>query len=77
MKMAKREWVSARWQRRQRVAQIGDAVSLPTPESELRSELRCICSAPLVMWEGEYFCVVTGDLSDKCSGAVTSLVPQH
>jgi len=67
----KRARLSARWQRRHRLA-LGRGDSLP--EGKTAPEPRCACSSPVVMWEGEYFCVVTGDLSDKCSLAVTSLL---
>jgi hypothetical protein len=73
-KMAKRaRLLETRWQRGQRLisGRVGD--KLPMPESETAIEPRCVCSSPVVMWEGEYFCSVTGDHSDKCSGAVTSL----
>ena len=73
-KIAKQARLSAEWQRHQRLAPVGDAVSLPTPECETRIEPRCACSSPSVMWEGEYFCVVTGDPSDRCSLAVTALL---
>ena len=72
-KIAKRAWLPARWQRRQRWAPVGDGGSLPLLESETRIEPRCVCSSPSLMWEGEYFCAVTGELSDRCSLAVTAL----
>ena len=72
-KIAKRARLSARWQRHQRLAPVRDGGSLPILDCEMRIEPRCACSSPEVMWEGEYFCIVTGDLSDRCSGAVTSL----
>ncbi len=74
-KIAKRPRLSAGWQRRQRPAQIDDAVSLLTPERQTKIEPRCTCSSPTVMWEGEYFCAVTGDLSNRCSLAMTA--PLH
>ena len=72
-KVIERDWLSARWEGRQGLAPGCDDGSLPIPERETMAEPRCVCSSPAVMWEGEYFCVVTGDLSDRCSGAVRSL----
>ena len=72
-KIAKRARLLARWQRRLQLA-VRDGGSLPKLECEARIEPRCICSSPSVMWEGEYFCIVTGDPSDKCSLAVPALV---
>jgi len=73
-KIAKRAWLSPTWQRHQRSAPLRDGRSLPMPEGDTRIGPRCVCSSPSVMWEGEYFCVVTGDLSDKCSLAVRALL---
>ena len=71
-KIAKRVRLSARWQRHRRLlsGRVGEPV--PIPERQTAIEPRCVCSSPVVMWEGECFCAVTGELSDRCSGAVTS-----
>jgi len=70
-RIAKRARLSAEWQRRRMLMPVsGD--SLAIPERNTAAEPRCACSSPVVMWEGEYFCVVTGDLSDKCSLAAAS-----
>ena len=74
--VAKRDRLSARWQRYQGLASVRDGSSLSMLECEKKFEPRCVCSLPAVMWEAEYFCVVTGDLSEKCSGAVASLGPR-
>ena len=71
-KVARQARLSASWQTHQRRALAGDSGSPPILET--RIEPRCVCSSPSMMWEGEYFCVVTGDLSDRCSLAVTALL---
>ena len=70
-KPARQARLSASRQRYQRRPLAGDGGSSPVLETGM--EPRCVCSSPSAMWEGEYFCVVTGDLSDKCSLAVASL----
>jgi hypothetical protein len=50
------------------LAPVRDGSSLSILECEKTFEPRCVCASPSVMWEGEYFCVVTGDLIDKCAG---------
>src|SRR5208337_839813 len=55
------------------LASVRDGGSLPIRECETRIEPRCAFSPTAVVWENEYFCIVTGDRSDRCSGAVTSL----
>ena len=72
-KTAKRALLSARWQRYQRLISSRVGGPLPIPERKTAIEPRCVCSSPVVMWEGEYFCAVTGISSDTCSGAVASL----
>ena len=73
-KIAKQARLLERWQRYQRLTPGRDDVQLPILEAETTVEPCCACSSPVVMWEGEYFCVVTGDLSDKCSLAVPALI---
>ena len=73
-KTAKRaRLLATRWQRGQRLISSRVGGKLPMPEPETAIEPRCACSSPVVMWEGEYFCAVTGISSDTCSGAVASL----
>jgi hypothetical protein len=69
--IAKQARMSTRWQRHQRLGPVRNASSLPTPDW---IEQRCACSSPVVMWEGEYFCVVRGNLSDRCSLAMTAML---
>ncbi len=64
--------LSASWRRYQRRPLAGDGGSSPVLETEMGP--RCVCSSPAVMWEGEYFRVVTGDLSDRCSLPVPALL---
>jgi|SRR5271165_558226 len=73
-KIAKRARLSTTWRGYQRLMAPGGRGSLPIPERETMAESRCVCSSPTAMWEGEYFCIVTGDLSDKCSLAVPALL---
>ena len=74
-KMAKRaRLLETRWRRGQPLISGRVGGKLPMPEPETAIEPRCLCSSPLVMWEGEYFCVDTGDLSDRCSLAVAALL---
>ena len=72
--IAKQSRLSAGWQRRRRLAPGLGGDFVPIPERETAAEPCCACSSPVAMWEGEYFCTITGDLSDKCSLAVASLV---
>lgn len=69
-KLARQAGLPASWQRYQRRAPAGDGGSSPVLETGI--EPRCVCSSPSVMWEGEYFCIGTGDVSDKCCGAMAS-----
>ena len=71
-KPARQARLSASWQGYQRRTLAGDGGSSPVLATGM--EPRCLCSSAVVMWEGEYFCVVTGDPSDRCSLAVTALL---
>ena len=66
-KTGKQARLSTPPQTRQRSWQELGRCSLPVPEYAAPAEPRCACTSPVLMWEGEYFCIATGDLGGQWS----------